>query len=106
MKLYFAARDSEICYPLQYHIETARDNDLNEIELFEANHVKIESYGFCRAFDAVIEKGDCGKSCPNYTPRNGRFGVCKFRSNNFYEPGKSVKFIVNQYDTPPTKPKA
>lgn len=94
MKFYFATLDSEIAYPLQYHIETARDNGLDEVELFEAEPYKISGSGFCIAFEAVIEKGDCGKSCPDYSPRNGKFGVCKFRSNKLYEPGKSVKFTI------------
>ena len=34
-KLYFENKDSNICYPLHYHLERAKEEGLKEIELFE-----------------------------------------------------------------------
>ena len=34
-KLYFKNKDSNICYPLQFHLERAKEEGLKEIELFE-----------------------------------------------------------------------
>lgn len=34
-KLYFENEDANICYPLQHHLERAKEEGLKEIELFE-----------------------------------------------------------------------
>jgi hypothetical protein len=37
------------------------------------------------------EKGNCGRPCSNYKPRNGESGICR-HYGRVYEPGKLVKF--------------
>lgn len=96
MTYYFATKDSEICYTLDYHIANAKEQGFNTIRLFKAEPETIAGHAFCRAFEAVIETGYCGKSCPDYTPKNGKFGMCKFRSNKFYTPGKLVTVKIKQ----------
>ena len=34
--LYFDNEDSEICYPLEDHLNEAKDNEVDQIEIFEA----------------------------------------------------------------------
>ena len=43
-KLYFENKDSNICYPLQYHLERSKEEGLKEIELFEAIHSSETDY--------------------------------------------------------------
>ena len=92
INLYFRTSDSEICYPLKYHMEQAKIYGLSEIELFEAIPDNTPGYFFCREFGQIGEDGSCGIQCDRYSPRNGRSGMCRHRSNQMYEHGRLVKF--------------
>lgn len=77
--------DYETCFNLDYF--TSRS--LDDKSTFEIIGAKIQ-YGsgcyFCSFHGEVGEAGDgCGKSCKEYTPRNGKNGRCK-HSNNCYSP--------------------
>lgn len=94
-KLYFENEDANICYPLQYHLERAKEEGLKEIELFEAipdNNNK--DFIFCSLIGEVGDREFCKKSeCKDYTSKSGR-GICSNRGKlmNF---GKQLKFKVN-----------
>lgn len=45
-------------------------------------------HGYC------IEKGDCGKVCDEYKPRNMKNGRCYYLDNTFTQTGK--KFLVTE----------
>jgi hypothetical protein len=92
-KYYFRNEDSEMCYTLDYHIEQAQEDGLTEIELFTAVPEKIDGMIWCKAVDDCGEKGECGKQCEFYEPRNGKSGMCK-NQGRFYEPDKKIKFPV------------
>lgn len=92
-KKYFKTEDSELCYPLEYHLLEAKDQGLDEIELFEAVTEKIDGFFWCNKYLSVGEKGNCGKICAEYDPRNGKSGICKHNSI-FHEPNLKVKFKV------------
>ena len=95
MKLYFRDKDEPIAYHLDYHLGWAKGKGLTEIELYEAESEKAwTGMFFCKAVSEISEDGECGKYCPYYKPRNGKFGICKYRSNTFYSIGKKVKFEV------------
>lgn len=87
MKYYFLNKDSEMCYTKDHFIDLMKDNDLTEIEVYPAKMVKGESYSWCTELQDAIEtgRGDCGRSCDDYKPRNGKNGRCRF-SKNCYEP--------------------
>lgn len=91
-KKYFRTPDSELCYTLDYHVEIAKSEGLEEIELYEAMPERIRGALWCRAVDEYTEVGNCGKICEFYKPRNNVSGMCKYRSNTLYSCGKKVKF--------------
>ena len=92
-KLYFENDDSEICYPLSYHIENAKDNGLKEIELFEAIPDTLnKDIVWCAEMETTGEKSECNKTCPYYKkPVKGR--ICELRGK-LMEWGEKVKFEV------------
>ena len=92
-KLYFENEDSEICYPLSYHIDNAREEGLKEIELFEAiPDTTNKDIIWCSELETTGEKAECNKTCPYYiAPEKGR--ICK-RRGKLMEWGESFKFSV------------
>jgi hypothetical protein len=74
-QLYFSAHE-DLCYSLDFHKEYMKENGLKELKLWPAKIV-ISSYFYCQHFEAIGEKGTCGKQCNAYQPRNGKSGICK-----------------------------
>ena len=93
-KLYFASERDEYCYPLAYHMADTKKDGLEEIELVEADRDSIDSVFYCGEYMGIGEDGDCGFKCDGYSPKNGKSGMCRHRSNVLYEHGKIVKFKV------------
>jgi len=94
-KLYFLGKDDEMCFTLQYHLDNAKSYGLTEVELFEAIPDKSKEYFWCKSFDEVTMSEDnmCGKHCDDYAPRNGKSGICKFKSH-CHTWGEKIKFKV------------
>ena len=92
-KLYFENKDANICYPLQFHLERAKEEGLKEIELFEAIPSSEKEYIWCSELETVGDKSECNKDCPYYKV-SGKSKICDFRGKlmNF---GKQLKFKVN-----------
>ena len=90
--MYFST-GAELCYKLEYHIKTAKDNGFNVVELFEAVPDSVPGFFFCQAALECSEEGACGKSCLDYAPKNGKSGMCRHKKG-FYSPGKLLKFDV------------
>ena len=86
MKYYFDSMDGEACYPKDY-FEEQLGKDLTEMKLYPAKMIKGELVAWCSIWGEPFEtqRGDCGKDCDKYKPRNGKNGRCKF-SKNCYEP--------------------
>lgn len=99
-EFYFGSEDDEKCYTLDYHIAEARSENLKEVVLFKAEKYTVKDVFWCRSEGEVTESGYCGKQCENYEPRNGKSGMCKHRSNIFYQPGERVVFKVHKNSTP------
>ena len=76
MKYYFENEDAEQCYNKQYFEELMIKNGIEEIEVFEALLDKWIDYHWCAKYDAICEKGECGKFCKGYSPRNKKSGIC------------------------------
>ena len=93
-KLYFRSIDDNICRPLNWHMDDARDEELNEITLCEAIPDNDNTdYIWCTHYENSEEKNQCRKSfCPAYTSVSGR-GVCEHRGNLFTF-GEEVTFKV------------
>lgn len=92
-KLYFENEDSEVCYPLRFHIENAKEEGLKEIELFEAiPDTTNKDFIWCSELETTGEKSECNKTCPYYSaPEKGR--ICKKRGK-LMEWGEIFKFCV------------
>jgi hypothetical protein len=93
-KYYFSIGEEENCYTLDYHLDSAKDKELTEIELYEAIPYKDPNYFWCSEVGEVGEKGECGKMCDYYKPKNGKNGICQSYGIYLYETGNKIKFNV------------
>ncbi len=94
-KLYFSNEDDTHCYELEYHINSAKEEGLDEIELIEAIYSQKENHIWCSYLGEVVERNECKKQeCELYHSKSGR-GVCEHRGN-YYLHGEKVKFNINQ----------
>lgn len=76
--MYFLKGDEEFCYPLKHWEQYMDENELKEVELFEAERETGTGYFYCKEFGGVGNVHDgCGKSCEKYKPNNGKNGRCK-----------------------------
>ena len=76
MKLYFQKYD-ERCYTLEYHRQYMIENNLKELQLFEAKRETGSDYFYCKHYQEIGEVGEgCGKLCDSYRPLNGKNGRC------------------------------
>ena len=75
MKLYFCKDiDERICSTKDYWL---CEMETETVVLINAIRVNIADSFFCQYSNDVGEKGDCGKFCDVYQPRNGKSGCCK-----------------------------
>lgn len=96
-KLYFKNEDDNFCCPLEYHINEAKENGLDEIELIEAISAPNEDQVWCTYHGAVVERTECKKSeCQLYHSKSGR-GVCVHRGS-YYLHGEKVNIKVPYID--------
>jgi hypothetical protein len=84
MKYYFENEESEMCYNKQYFKEKGIT------EAWAGKKIQYCDQMFCRYNYEVGEKGECGKKCETYEPRNGKSGICK-HYGYLYVPFKKVK---------------
>ena len=77
-KNYFR-KDEDVCYDVEIHLDYMEQNNISEMEIFEAKREKGTGYFFCQWHQEVGTVGDsCGKlECSDYTPNNGKSGRCK-----------------------------
>lgn len=95
-KTYFSKLSEEFSQTKKWLLEEMKEYGITELKVNEAKRIIGGDFYFCKAFDAMGEKGSfdydgCGRICDEYTPRNGKSGCCKHRSF-CYKPGK--KFIL------------
>lgn len=86
---YFLHKDSEESCDLETVRDQIRMNGLTELEVFKAKRDVGSDYFFCRDAWEIGEKGDCGKMCSSYEPRNGKNGICK-HNGPVYELGDKI----------------
>jgi len=92
-KPFFIHRSDEECSSIFGVLFEARDNAGHIAYLGKPYREK--GMFWCRHFEAVTEEdsGTCGKSCPGYEPKNGKWGMCAHKELNFHEPGEPVVFL-------------
>ena len=79
----------DITYTLATIKEWMRDNEVNELKAFKAVPTSDPYYMYCTRFDEIGEKGNCGKFCEAYAPRNGKSGACR-HLGKLYDEGEEV----------------
>ena len=81
MKTYFTDHDMGWSMTRADILEHMREYDIAEIKVIEAIPVTDSKYFTCRAYSDIFVKppeGEpCGRSCEEYEPRNGKWGICK-----------------------------
>ena len=75
--IYYRNQDDEFCYDIEAHKDYMRENDLSELELYEAKRETNVDFFYCKEYGEVGEKGDCGIICDKYKANNGTGGRCK-----------------------------
>lgn len=92
-KFYFRTLDDEVCYHLENHMDDAKDEGLAYIELYQAQRENVNGMFYCTAVNECTEEGMCGKICDDYSPKNGKSGICRHKAK-FYTAGKKVRLKV------------
>lgn len=89
---YFEYDDSEFCYTKEYFEDHMRENDLKEIEVFEACRDKMDGIFWCKEhyFCGDDSKDTCGRQCDEYEPRNKISGCCRHYSTRLYVHGNKI----------------
>ncbi len=87
-KAYFREYDED-CYSIESHIAYMRENGIETMTVFEAAIERDSGYFYCKHFFEVGEKGNCGRICEAYAPRNGKSGICKHTGHVYEITGKS-----------------
>jgi hypothetical protein len=95
MKFYFREDDEERCYLKKDIIQDMKELGITELKIFEAKRTIGEPYFWCSVNQEAGEIGQgCGKFCPDYKPRNGKNGRCRY-SCHCYEPvGEPIKLTI------------
>lgn len=93
-KLYFKNKNAEICYDFRYFEQYMKENNLSEMEVFEAQP-EIVGGGifFCNkhSFCGDDTSETCGRNnCEDYCPRNKENGVCVHHRHVLYTYGEKT----------------
>ena len=95
MKLYFETLDSEHCFSLEDIKDKMRADNIKTQTVYRAEIDKtVPDFFWCGAMGEVGEKGNCGKQCEDYKPRNGKSGCCK-HWGYLYNPNENKELIIN-----------
>lgn len=85
MKLYFKTAKSETCSDLEVIKDEMRCNNETEATIHPAVKDSVDGFFWCHALGEIGEKGQCGKQCSDYKPRNSKSGCCVSRGD-LYRP--------------------
>lgn len=98
MKCYFSNIEPEFCRTKQYLLDKMKDEEINELIVFEAKRITNDFMFYCREHMATGLVGDgCGLNCEDYNPRNGKSGCCKHRGFCYESTGiKKVLTLKNE----------
>lgn len=85
----FTGEEDEICFKEEYFIDIMKREGLTQMKLILAERQIGSDYFYCKKNQQCGEKGECGKQCEDYAPRNGKNGCCK-HNRNIYVPVDDV----------------
>ena len=79
-KYYFRDKDDDRCYGIEAHLNYMQENNINKMEVFEAEREIKTDWFYCKFHQGIGTVGEsCGKNeCENYKPNNGKNGRCKY----------------------------
>lgn len=92
-KHYFKNEDSVECYTREVIKAEMKAEKLTEIEVLEAIKSEDKNHIWCSYVGAPGEKGECGKQCDTYKPRNGVKGAC-VHLGTLYNYGETVTIRI------------
>lgn len=98
MKLYFYNQYEENCYSKDTIKDIMKGDGIITKEVFTAIKTKIDGMFYCKEYAIIAEKGECGRGCESYIPRNGKKGMCKHQGC-MYECGEKCIISIKQEDT-------
>jgi len=99
VKYYFvdepiAELDDEHCYTKEIILAAMREAGISELKVYTTKKDDIPDYFYCKAVQDIANKGECGNNqCYDYTPRNGKNGICKYYGF-FHEQDKELTFKI------------
>lgn len=95
MKYYFESSDSEMCYSIDYFREIMKETGAERMEVYSAVRLTSSEFFYCKEYYSVGVKSDseCGLKCKDYSPRNGKNGICK-HNRNPYKVGEKVTITM------------
>ncbi|MDD5013592.1 MAG: hypothetical protein PHW73_00635 [Atribacterota bacterium] len=96
MPYYFRSDNDEECYSLASIREQMKDEDINELKVFEAKRETGTGYFYCKHTSEIGESGDCSnRICKSYIPNNGKNGRCKYYGYPYEQTDRSkiIKII-------------
>jgi len=93
-KYYFENEDAEVCYPLSYFTDRAKESGLKEISILEAvPDFRNKEFVWCGWDDSCTYMSDCKKSvCSAWT--KGKGNMCDHRGK-LYAHGDSVTIKID-----------
>jgi hypothetical protein len=99
MKYYFYKHDNEECYTLDYFKDQMlkHEGHTASIEIRQAKKDKDSYYFWCNQYLLAGEKGECGKICEDYSPRNKKNGICRHH-RSAYEPTDQIFILEKKGD--------
>ena len=82
----------EYCYEKKVIQEMLKAEGIEQAECFKAKPIIGQGLFWCdfHAEPGTVEDSDCGNTCFEYKPRNGKNGRCVY-SGYCYEPGEKIK---------------
>ena len=92
-RFYFYNKDDTMCHLKTSIIDMIKFDELTERDVFEAKIIYGEDFMWCREFGEAGDKGNCGRSCEHYKPRNKISGNC-IHTGYLYECDKKVLIKV------------
>lgn len=92
MKLYFPDFPPEFCWPLDEIKDAMRFHERDTAVLTEAKRDVGGATFCCKKHGVCFERNDfiCGSTCKEYSPRNGKSGICKHWGHTFSPTDKTI----------------
>lgn len=94
-KYYFYEEEDEICYTHEYILDKIKSDGLTEKIVYKAELERgITDFMYCKIEGDIGEKGWCGKECKDYSPRNGKWGMCNHQGQ-IYSANEEILIKLN-----------